>query len=342
MFAAFSGLFLTSSHLIAQQDVGFIEDFALAENREEALKQLIPGTEDYYYYHALHFQNERRLNDLKETLSQWQNRFQNSGQRKLIENREALIRYSDDPEATLAYLKKELNLQLNHQQEGKAREAKHPSVLDQKLISWKAFLDDARRNSGNLENLDESAFYLFLESQPKMTSAELRDLLSRATLPDLPNLLDLILTDLKSKESRGFGEFSIHRALTKVQLEKLLEGKKDLINHEVYVETYLAKLLPGADENLASSPEVRAAYLERAWNFASTLAPSFTSLKAHLLYQRLVHDRALGQENEKRFLTYLALPRNVSYLNPDWRKNKEVSWGHAADLGRDFRRVTTL
>ncbi|MFT6240178.1 MAG: hypothetical protein ACJAQT_002265 [Akkermansiaceae bacterium] len=342
LFAAFSGLFLTSSHLIAQQDVGFIEDFALAENREEALKQLIPGTEDYYYYHALHFQNERRLNDLKETLSQWQNRFQNSGQRKLIENREALIRYSDDPEATLTYLKKELNLQLNHQQEGKAREAKHPSVLDQKLISWKAFLDDARRNSGNLENLDESAFYLFLESQPKMTSAELRDLLSRATLPDLPNLLDLILTDLKSKESRGFGEFSIHRALTKVQLEKLLEGKKDLINHEVYVETYLAKLLPGADENLASSPEVRAAYLERAWNFASTLAPSFTSLKAHLLYQRLVHDRALGQENEKRFLTYLALPRNVSYLNPDWRKNKEVSWGHAADLGRDFRRVTTL
>lgn len=342
LFAAFSGLFLTSSHLMAQQDVGFIEDFALAENREEALKQLIPGTEDYYYYHALQFQNERQVDRLQAILAQWQNHFQNSGQRKIIENREALIRYSDDPEATLAYLKKELNLQLNHQQEGKAREAKHPSVLDQKLISWKAFLDDARRNNGNLQNLDESAFYLFLESKPTMSTAERRDLLARATLPDLPSLLEVILVDLKSKESRGFGEFSIHRALTKLQLEELLVGKTDLMNQEVYVETYLAKLLPGSDDNLASSPEVREAYLERSWKFVSTLAPSFTSLKTHLLYQRLVHDRALGKENGKRFLTYLALPRNVSYLNSDWRKDKEVAWGHAADLGRDFRKVTTL
>ncbi len=341
-FTALSALLLSGSTLMAQQSVGFIEDFALAEKREEALKQLIPGTEDYYYYHALHFQNERQLDRLKEILTQWRNRFENSGQRKLIENREALIRYSDDPEATLAYLKKELNLSLNHQQEGIARDANHPSKLDQKLISWKSFLDEARRNSANLSNLDESAFYLFLESKPKLTSNERRDLLARATLPDLPNLLENILTDLKSKESRGFGEFSIHRALTKLQLEQLLEGKKDLINHEAYVQTYLAKLLPGADENLASSPEVREAYLDRAWKFVSTLAPSFTSLKAHLLYQRLVHDRALGKENQKRFLTYLALPRNVSYLNPEWRKNNEVPWRSAADLGRDFRSVTTL
>jgi len=54
-----------SSSLIAQQDVGFIEDFALASDREKALQLLIPGTEDYYYYHALHFQNERKLKELK-------------------------------------------------------------------------------------------------------------------------------------------------------------------------------------------------------------------------------------------------------------------------------------
>ncbi|MDB4532409.1 hypothetical protein N9214_01550, partial [bacterium] len=247
LFAALSGFLFTQSPLMAQQDIGFIEDFALAENREEALKQLIPGTEDYYYYHALHFQNERKVDELKEILTQWEQQFKNSNHRKQIENREALIRYSDDPEATLAYLKKELGLQFNHQQEGKAREANYPSSLDQKLVSWQAFLDDARRNTENLQNLDESAFYLFLESKPKLTSIERRDLLSRATLPDLPSLLDLILADLKSRESKGFGEFSIHRALTKIQLEKLLEGKKDLINHEAYVETYLAKLLPGAD-----------------------------------------------------------------------------------------------
>ena len=34
-------------------DIGFIEKFALAKDRNEALKLLIPGTTDYYYYHSL-------------------------------------------------------------------------------------------------------------------------------------------------------------------------------------------------------------------------------------------------------------------------------------------------
>ena len=113
-----------SSRLRAQQDVGFIEDFALASDREKALQLLIPGTEDYYYYHALHFQNERKLKELNRILGEWKNRFRNSGKRKQVENREALFLYSDDPEVTLAYLRREMSLTLNHQQEGKAREAK--------------------------------------------------------------------------------------------------------------------------------------------------------------------------------------------------------------------------
>lgn len=335
-------LLLTLSQLMAQQDVGFIEDFALAKDRKEALKQLIPGTEDYYYYHALHFQNERQVKEFDRIMGEWRNQFRNSSSRKVIENREALIRYSDDPAATLAYLKKELGLQFNHQQEGKAREANHPSVLDQKLVAWQAFLDDALRSSNTLQNLNESAFYLFMESKPKLSIDERRDLLSKVRVPDLPGLLDLILTDLKSKQSKGFGEFGIHHNLTKVQLEKLLAGHGELINQKVYVETYLLRLLPNADENMAASPEVREAYLDRAWKFVSKLPSSFNSLKAHLLYQRLVHDRALGKENEQRFLAYLALPRNVSYLNPKWREKEPAVWRHTADLGQNYQKVTTL
>jgi len=342
LLTAFGGLLLAPLTLPAQQDVGFIEDFALAKDRADALKQLIPGTEDYYYYHALHLQNERRIKELDRILGEWRKHFEHSASRKQIENRESLIRYSDDPEATLAYLKKELGLNFDHQQEGKAHEANHPSSLDQDFVSWKAFLDDALRNSNTLQNLGESAFHSFLASKPKLNTTQLRNLLSRATLPDLPNLTELILVDLNRKESKGFGEFSIHRALTKKQLEQLLSAKANLINNRTYVQTYLAKLLPGADENIANSPAVREAYLDRAWKFASTLPPSFNSLKAHLLYQRLVHDRALGKLNEKRFLTYLAIPRNASYLNPEWRKKDAIAWRHAADLGRDYRAITTL
>ena len=32
-------------------EIGFVEEFALARDRAEALKKLIPGTENYYYYH---------------------------------------------------------------------------------------------------------------------------------------------------------------------------------------------------------------------------------------------------------------------------------------------------
>jgi len=41
----------------AAQEIGYIETFSLADDREAALKELVPGTDDYYYYHALHAQN---------------------------------------------------------------------------------------------------------------------------------------------------------------------------------------------------------------------------------------------------------------------------------------------
>ena len=328
--------------LMAQQEVGFIENFALAADREKALQLLIPGTKDYYYYHALHFQNERNLKELNRILGEWKIRFRNSGLRKQIENREALIRHSDDPEATLAYLRREMGLTLNHQQEGKAREAKHPSVLAPEFVSWKAFLDDALGRSSSLQNLQTSAFHRFLEGKPKLSTSELRDLLARASTPDLPGLVSLIHIDLKSKESKGFGEFRIHRVLTKVQLDELLALKADVINSTVFVETYLTRLLPNADESMAASEAVREAYLTRAEKFVTPLPPSFNSLKAHVLYQRLIHDRAKGKENERRFLKYLALPRNVSYLNLKWREKEPALWNHPANLGQDFRKVTTL
>ena len=36
-------------------EIDFVEDFALATDRAAVLKQLVPGTEDFSYYHALHY-----------------------------------------------------------------------------------------------------------------------------------------------------------------------------------------------------------------------------------------------------------------------------------------------
>src|SRR5437588_397491 len=47
-----------------EDQVGFVEKFALAKDREAVLSQLIPGSEEFYFYHALHFQNTRQKEKL--------------------------------------------------------------------------------------------------------------------------------------------------------------------------------------------------------------------------------------------------------------------------------------
>ena len=49
--------------------IGYIEEFSLAEDRKIALTELIPGTRDYYFYHALHAQNEGRHGEVEQLLS---------------------------------------------------------------------------------------------------------------------------------------------------------------------------------------------------------------------------------------------------------------------------------
>ena len=51
------------------EEIRYVEDFALAKDRAEALKQLIPGTEDYYYYHCLHYQHTEQFDKADELLS---------------------------------------------------------------------------------------------------------------------------------------------------------------------------------------------------------------------------------------------------------------------------------
>jgi hypothetical protein len=41
-------------------EIGYIETFALSRDRGNTLKQLVPGTEDYYYYQALHLLQQQQ------------------------------------------------------------------------------------------------------------------------------------------------------------------------------------------------------------------------------------------------------------------------------------------
>jgi hypothetical protein len=73
------------------QEITFLEDFALAKDRAEALKQLIPGTEDYYYYHSLHYQNLEQYAKVEPMLVAWIERHGRTPRVIEIENRQALL-----------------------------------------------------------------------------------------------------------------------------------------------------------------------------------------------------------------------------------------------------------
>ena len=49
-------------------EIGFIEEFSLAEDRGEVLKRLIPGTHEYYYYTCLYHQDRGELDQVDKVL----------------------------------------------------------------------------------------------------------------------------------------------------------------------------------------------------------------------------------------------------------------------------------
>ena len=108
---------VAASRAAANDVIGFVEAFALAEDRSEVLQQLIPGTEEYYFYHALHYQNTDQRDKLRDVLDRWTKRTKSSGLRDLIQRRERLLAYDRDPQGTLAWLRSELGINFSHQRE---------------------------------------------------------------------------------------------------------------------------------------------------------------------------------------------------------------------------------
>jgi len=295
------------------------------------LEELIPGSEDYYYYHALQYQNTGQKEKLAAVMAQWAKRFPHSPRRRTIENRGALLAYDTDPRATLAYLRDRLHLRLDAQQEARDRKPNLPSSLDQARIARGVFENEALRTEDDLGGCDEAALETLVSEKARLRPGQVRALLKRLRRPDAPNLVDLVAEDLKSRESSGFGEFDIHRALLPEQLDELARRIPSLAEEQAYVYTRLHKLAPGEDADAEFDPAERQAWLDRSWAYVRTLAPAFNSLKANILYQRLQFDRSRGLYDAARFLEYLKLPRRARYMNPRYVQDER-----AADLESDF------
>ncbi|MED6334886.1 MAG: hypothetical protein VYE81_05750 [Planctomycetota bacterium] len=333
-------LVLLATPATAQDNpIGFLEDFALAPDRGVVLEQLVPGTSEYYFFHCLERQHARDLDAVDDLLTTWIQRHGRGGRVDEIENRQALLRADEQPGSTYEFLRKRFGLTFNHQRQVPGDEAPLPSRLDPTLISHEALTRRAFDRYGDSLRGFADSMLPGLATR-NLTDGQLRELLSRLSHPILRGLPSLVVRELATRESKGFGALKIHQHLLQEQLDECAHLRPSLLNEQAFVTAYLARLAPSADVNWSEDVAEREAYLERLQSFVGRLTPVHNGLKAHVLGHRLRHDMALGSMDRGRFLAWLALPRTSSWANPEHRRrhrNEEVIQGsgqHATTLGK--------
>ncbi|MFT5240214.1 MAG: hypothetical protein ACI9X0_001185 [Kiritimatiellia bacterium] len=321
-------------------EIGFEEKFALADDRAVALKELIPGTPDYYYYHCLHYQHLGEFAKVDELLKDWIKRHHRTQRVEEMTDRQALLTYENDHKKALERIRYRLGLSFNHQKRNLDDKPSFPTRFDQNAISWKTLQQRAfSRHSTSLAQFEDTALDILVKQDLKPDYR--RNLLSRIQRPDHPRMAKLVIDDLNYKNSRGFGSHAIHAQLLLTQLDECIALKPDLLKETNFINAYLKKLLPDADVDWEHDPAARQAYYERMWAFVQRLPSSQNSLKAHVLFHRLAYDRSAGVYDEARFMEYIKLPRDVSYINHVYTQKPEHRHVRAS-LSANYEAYTML
>lgn len=322
VLSVFIGLLqLSDGKQLHGQEIGVLEEFVLSSDRESVLKKMVPGTSDYYYFHALHYQNLEQYEKVDEILFKWRKRLGEEGNYRVIRNRQALLRYNSNPKATLDFLTKELNLYFAHRQKLPQTAQNYPTEFDQKLLANDRLIKAALNSSKLTGGFTDRGLRLLSPSQ--LDAAKRRDLLKRLQHPDFPNLVELIAADLNEPYSKGFGSMRIHRLMTLEQMDELTKRYPKSNTIDSYVDIYLKKLYPSEDVEWTTNELEYRKYLERLEGFVTPLNANFNSLKACVLYRMLELDRSQGTYDLDVFVEYLKLPKRAAYINPVLLRNKK-------------------
>ena len=323
-------------NVIDANEIGFVEDFSLAKDREKALQQLIPGTSDYYYYHCLYYQHMKEFDKTDGLLKQWIKREGYTSPVKEILNRQALLRYQAFPSKSLNYIQDELKLYFNHQKEIDTHQQKHSSRLNQDIISINTLKKQALSKYRDLSGVEDAGLDILNPEQ--LTPDQLRHYLKRLKRPDVKGLSKYVIKDLKSPHSSGFGAYPIHDLMFKNQLDECLKYFPNFMDNSNFVYEYIRKLAPADNIDLRYDLDEKKAYLLRLWGFVENLSQPFNSLKANILFHLLDFNRRQGDYRISLFLEYLKLPKNMHYINQKYFKYQN----DPVDLKADYKAYTLL
>jgi hypothetical protein len=322
---------------LAAVEIGFDEEYCLAEDRAVPLKQLIPGTEDYYYYHCLYHQQRGETSQVANLLKQWVNRYSHSQRYEEIRTRQVLLDYAQNPERIVRFIIERLNLQFNHARKQAVARKSFSSRLPEEWLSYQTLKATALREYNDLSGFKYPGIEALMHDD--LTGDRRRDLLNRLQYPDGERLAQMVVDDLQHQYSGGFGSLAIHGRLLPEQLEFCSRAMPQLLEQTPFVMAWLQKMLPGADAAWETDATEKLMVLQRMYKFVSGLKPVFNSLKAHLLYHILDTQRSSGVYDRKMFFEYLNLPRNAAYYDQKLMQSNEWRY-YKADLHADFQKST--
>lgn len=294
--------------------VGFIEQWVLAKDRAATLSQLVPGTEDYFFFHALHYQQTSQTEKFKSTMQAWDQKFDptdndpfgSTSRYTTLKSRAVIIDYQKDPQGSIKKLSELLKLKLDHQRPIPPEEANIPNTLDPQLISKQAFRKDAEKKDTPYTSLYGALLIKELQKADSFDHAKRRWFLKNYQPSSAPEIPRLVLAELRHESTPSFDQIPGTSNLLLEQLIWLEKQHSDLQNQTAFVTAVLARFRPGDAHYLRFHPKEKRVWLERSWKYAAKLPLAHHPIKRHILYALL--ENHLERDSYPKDLLFHYLP----------------------------------
>ena len=346
MLAVASALFFSVTLLGEKtmgEPIGWMERYALAEDRQQMLDELIPGTDDFFFYHCLHYQTTGAIERSEAMLRDWlaQHRGVETPTITSMIDRQRLLTYPESPERTITYLVRRLGLNLHHSAPTTQGKRRYPSELESSRLSFAQLVHEALQQNDSLKPIGVQ--YLAQRFRSEKTTGirmNLRRFLQRVDGPYVEGLDELIIKELSNRRpnEKRFGDLKAHQFLTLAELRQVAKRVPEVADNNSLVAAILQRLRPSADSDPAQDPEVQHAYLTRVETYLRSLPASYNSMKACATYQLLSANMARGDYDRELFRRYLQLPRNSPIVLSLWLERQS----NRVDLSEDFMRIAML
>lgn len=294
-------------------DLRFAEEYAFATNRAALVATLRPQSNPWYTYSILLAQTEGRLDDAAELIERWRETDgRDRSALRAFEDRQTFLCWKDSAPKPVQLRTALGNCGISvdvRQRETALAPNTYPSRLDQKAISFEAFLKNCSL-ADNFEFLPVTKEGPFGE---KGRDSWRFNPNAKGLLPDTPGLFDAALQWLKSDDKlRMFMNSPVFRGFTLEQLYRLADELKgtpvDLRANSAYADLVLAKLSRGADDDPDDTAGAIALAKKRVEFVDTLLAPlDKTKRREYRAYLELM--RSCGKYAEARgvFAKYVGL-----------------------------------